>query len=155
MNQEVYYSGNDKSEKTKWSALDPNQCHPSHKSEPATQNSDQVNKTLQASEEYIFIKDSCDINVATTDTKAAVSLQAALQAAIALVISISIADSSRAEVVTQDLLQTAKTKQVTFQKTVIENSRNVDVTTTDTQASVNIQVLLQILLALIVRLDIL
>jgi len=154
MNQEIYYSANDKSRKSQWSALDPDQCHPMDPSDD-TQSADQVNKTVQTSEEYIFIKDSCDVKVSTTDTKAAVSLQAALQAAIALVINISIADSSRAEKVTQDLLQTAKTKQMTFQKTVVENSRNVDVTTTDTQAVVNIQILLQILLALIVRLDIL
>ncbi|WP_280771430.1 spore coat protein [Salipaludibacillus daqingensis] len=154
MNQEIYYSGNDKSKRSEWSALDPDQCHPTMQTDD-TQAADQVNKTVQTSEEYIFIKDSCDITVSTTDTKAAVSLQAALQAAIALVINISIADSSKAEKVTQDLLQTAKTKQMTFQKTVVENSRNVDVKTTDTQVSVNIQILLQLLLALIVRLDIL
>lgn len=153
MNQEVYYSANDKS-RSQWSALDPNQCHPMSESDD-TQESDQVNKTVQKSEEYIFIKDSLDVTVSTTDTKAAISLQAALQAAIALVINISIADSAKADQVTQDLLQTAKTKQMTFQKTVIENSRNVDVTTTDTQAAVNIQILLQLLLALIIRLDIL
>ncbi|MCR6109274.1 spore coat protein [Bacillus sp. A301a_S52] len=153
MNQEVHYSGNEK--KKKWSALDPDCCHPTDRVDTNLQSAEQVNKTLQSSEEYIFIKDSCDISVSTTDTKAAVSLQAALQAAIALVINISIADSSRAERITQDLLQTAKTKQITFQKTVVENSRNVDVTTTDTQVAINLQVLLQILLALIVNLNIL
>lgn len=151
MNQEIHYSGNDKS--VKWSALDPNHCHPMKDDD--TQSGDQVNKTLQVSEDYIFVKDSCDITVSTTDTKAAVSLQAALQAAIALIIHISIADSSKAEKVTQDLFQTAKTKQLSFQKTVIENSRNVDVKTTDTQAAINIQVLLQLLIALIAKLDIL
>lgn len=153
MNQEVYYSANDKTRNNQWSALDPDAVHPM--SENDTQENDQVNKTVQTSEEYIFIKDSLDVTVTTTDTKAAISLQAALQAAIALVINISIADSSKAEQVTQDLLQTAKTKQMTFQKTVIENSRNVDVTTTDTQVAVNIQILLQLLLSLIVKLDIL
>ncbi|UTR13272.1 spore coat protein [Salipaludibacillus sp. LMS25] len=153
MNQEVHYSGKEK--KRKWSALDPDCCHPAHRTDTNLQSAEQVNKTLQSSEEYIFIKDSCDITVSTTDTKAAISLQAALQAAIALVINISIADSSQAERVTQDLLQTAKTKQMTFQKTVVENSRKVDVKTTDTQIAINLQVLLQILLALIVNLNIL
>ncbi|UCZ53597.1 spore coat protein [Bacillus shivajii] len=152
MNQEVYYSGKGKS-KGRWSALDPNACHPMAADD--TQNADQVNKTLQQSEDYIFIKDCCDITVKTTDTKAAVSLQAALQAAIALIIHISIADSSQAERITQDLLQTAKTKQLSFQKIVIENSKGVDVTRTDTQVAINIQVLLQLLLALIVQLEIL
>lgn len=95
------------------------------------------------------------MSVSTTDTKAALSLQASLQAIIAIIISISIADSSQAEKITQDLLQVAKVKQVTYQKTIIENSRNVDVTTTDTQVAVNIQLLLQLLLALTVKLEIL
>jgi spore coat protein X len=153
MNQEVFRSTGNNSN---WSALDRKphpHCPP--KVEDDTQAAEQVNKTLQLSEEYIFIKDSCDVTVSTTDTKAAVSLQASLQAIIAIIISISIADSSKAEKITQDLLQTAKIKQVTYQKTIIENSRNVDVTTTDTQVAVNIQILLQLLLALIVRLDIL
>ncbi|WP_096199169.1 spore coat protein [Bacillus sp. FJAT-45350] len=154
MNQDVYRSSAKPS--SNWSALDPKTKHPLCPTEPQdTQGAEQTNKTLQLSEEYIYIKDSCDISVNTTDTKAAVSLQASLQAAIAIVISISIADSSRAEKITQDLLQSSKIKQITHQKTIIENSRNVDVTTTDTQVALNIQVLLQILLALLVKLDIL
>ncbi|RKL66331.1 spore coat protein [Salipaludibacillus neizhouensis] len=161
MTHKVYYTIKDSavSPTNRWSALDPNACHPSDvdadDDDDVVQESNQVNKTLQISEEYIFIKDSCDVTISTTDTKAAVSLQGALQAAIALVINISIADGETAERVTQDLLQAAKTKQKTFQKTVVENSRNVDVTTTDTQVSVNIQILLQLLLALIVKLEIL
>lgn len=112
-------------------------------------------KMLQLSEEYIIIKDSCEVSVTTTDTKAALSLQASLQAVIALVISISIADSEKAEKITQDLLQTTKIKQITYQKLVIDNSRGVNVTTTDTQVAVNIQILLQILLALLAKLNIL
>lgn len=153
MNQEVFRSSKKNSN---WSALDRTphpHCHTHEEND--TQAAEQVNKTLQLSEEYIFIKDSCDVTVSTTDTKAALSLQAALQAVIAIIISISIADSAKAEKVTQELIQTAKIKQITYQKTIIENSRNVDVTTTDTQIAVNIQVLLQLLVALIARLDIL
>ncbi|MFN7250510.1 MAG: spore coat protein [Anaerobacillus sp.] len=124
-------------------------------SDNINQNADQINKDIQLSEELIHIIDSCDVTVNTTDTKAAVSLQASLQAAIALIISVSIADSSKAERITQDLMQTTKTKQQTFQKVVIEGSQGVNVTTTDTQVALNIQILLQLLLALIVRLDIL
>ncbi|WP_227935010.1 spore coat protein [Alkalihalobacillus deserti] len=152
MNQEVYYSS--KKEEPSWSALDPQACHPSENA-AVEQEAVQVDKTLQFSEEYIFIKDSCDVTVSSTDTKAAVSLQASLQAAIALVISISVASSDQAEQITQELLQSTKTKQLNYQKTVIENSRNVDITTTDTQIGVNIQLLLQILLALLVNLDVL
>lgn len=116
---------------------------------------EQINKEIQLSEELIHIINSCDVTVSTTDTKATLSLQASLQAAIALIITISIADSAQAERITQDLLQTSKTKQQTIQKVVISDSQGVNVTTTDTQIALNIQVLLQILLALIVKLDIL
>lgn len=118
-------------------------------------NGEQINKETQISEELIHIMNSCDVTVTTTDTKAAISLQASLQATIALIISISIADSARAEAITQDLLQASKIKQQSSQKVVIDNSQQVNVTTTDTQVALNIQVLLQILLALIARLDVL
>ncbi len=118
-------------------------------------NAEQMNKEIQISEELIHIMNSCDVQVSTTDTKAAVSLQASLQAAIALIITISIADSTKAERITQDLLQSTKTKQQSIQKVVIDNSQGVNVTTTDTQVALNIQLLLQLLLALIVRLDVL
>lgn len=124
-------------------------------SDNINQNAEQMNKDIQLSEELIHIIDSCDVQVNTTDTKAAVSLQASLQAAIALIISVSVADSATAERITQDLMQTTKTKQQTFQKVVIEGSQGVNVTTTDTQVALNIQILLQLLVALIARLDIL
>ena len=155
MNQEVYRSS-DSAEKSKWSALDPTTDHPlCDKKTDDTQAGTQTSKTIQLNEEYIFIKDSCDVTVTTTDTKAAVNLQAGLQAAILILISISVGSSETAEDFTQELMQTAKVKQVTFQKTVIENSRKVEVTTTDTQIGANIQILLQLLIALAVKLEIL
>lgn len=119
------------------------------------QNADQINKTVQESFEKIHIKDSYDIQVNTTDTQVALSLQAAIQVAIALVINITIADSNRANQVTQELIQKSQIKQSNSQKLVIENSRNVKVTTTDTDVAVSLQVLLQILLALVVQIDVL
>ncbi|MDG0962433.1 spore coat protein [Bacillus paranthracis] len=108
----------------------------------------QTDKIDQISEEYIEIVDSADVQVTTTDTKAALSIQAALQAAIVVVVSISIADSEKADKITQELFQKSAIKQINRQKTFIKNSRNVTVTTTDTDIAVNIQILLQILLAL-------
>ncbi|MDG5787990.1 spore coat protein [Evansella sp. AB-P1] len=152
MNQEVYRSSD--SAKSKWSALDPTHKHPlCFDSEGDTQEATQENKTLQLNDEYILIKDSCDVVVNSTDTKAAINLQAALQGALVILISISIADSSQAEEITQELLQTTKMKQVSRQKTIIENSRKVEVSTTDTQIAANIQILLQLLIALAVELD--
>ncbi|MFP3377340.1 spore coat protein [Bacillus sp. SIMBA_069] len=115
----------------------------------------QAGEIDQVSEEYIEIVDSADIQVTTTDTKAALSIQAALQAAIVVVVSISIADSEKADKITQELFQKSSIKQINRQKTFIKNSRNVTVTTTDTDIAVNIQILLQILLALLIKLNIL
>ncbi|OAS83836.1 MULTISPECIES: spore coat protein [Metabacillus] len=148
-----------------WVALDRNSCHPTESDEVAgrnffnndatvQQNAAQVSETEQISSETIIIKDSCDVNVHTTDTQVAVSLQVALQVAIALVINLTIADSNQAEQVTQQLLQQADMKQVNKQKLVIENSRDVNVTTTDTDVAISLQVLLQILIALVVNIDI-
>ncbi|MDZ4589828.1 spore coat protein [Bacillus cereus] len=115
----------------------------------------QTDEIDQVSEEYIEIVDSADVQVTTTDTKAALSIQAALQAAIVVVVSISIADSEKADKITQELFQKSSIKQINRQKTFIKNSRNVTVTTTDTDIAVNIQIILQILLALLVKLNIL
>ncbi|MEF7654788.1 spore coat protein [Bacillus sp. ZJS3] len=115
----------------------------------------QTDEIDQVSEEYIEIVDSADVQVTTTDTKAALSIQAALQAAIVVVVSLSIADSEKADKITQELFQKSSIKQINRQKTFIKNSRNVTVTTTDTDIAVNIQILLQILLALLVKLNIL
>lgn len=102
-----------------------------------------------------MIKDSCDITVTTTDTQVAVNLQVAIQLAIALVLSISIADGNTADSITQELIQRVRSRQDIHQKTIIENSRAVTVTTTATEASVNLQILLQVLLAIVARLEIL
>ncbi|MCX7570031.1 spore coat protein [Tumebacillus sp. DT12] len=119
------------------------------------QDADQDIEDLQVSEECIIIRNSADVEVHTTDTQAAVNLQAALQVAIALVLSLTIADSDKAEAVTQDLLQKIETKQINKQKTLILNSQCVRVTTTDTDIAVNIQALLQVLVALVAKIDVL
>ncbi|APH05888.1 spore coat protein [Bacillus weihaiensis] len=155
-----------------WVALDPNSCHPTdcyttnnevagadvnffNDDAQVSQSAAQVSETEQISSETIIVKDSCEISVSSTDTQVAVSLQVALQVAIALVINLTIADSNRAEQVTQQLIQQADMKQLNKQKLVIENSRKVSVTTTDTDVAISLQVLLQILIALVVNIDIL
>lgn len=157
--QMVGGQSNNGSGNSQWSALDSDMNHPMcygyGYGDTEMQDADQFQSINQFSDELIVIKDSCEVTVSTTDTKAAISLQAALQAAIMVVISISIADSATAERITQDLLQSSRIQQSTRQKTIIENSRGVSVTTTDTQVAVNIQLLLQLLLALVVELDVL
>lgn len=139
----------------KWNALDPSSRFPfSDKNDDIVQEADQVSDIEQRSYERIIIKDSCDIKVKTTETQVAVSLQAALQVAIALVVNLTIADSEQAEHVTQELLQYSQIEQVNRQTVYIENSRDIEVTTTDTDVAVSIQLLLQLLLALLIQIDI-
>ncbi|TCP58206.1 spore coat protein X [Tumebacillus sp. BK434] len=138
-----------------WSALDSNSRHPLCREEEIVQEAAQISRTLQKSDEVIIIRDSFGVDVRTTDTKAAVNLQVALQLAIAVVLSLTIADGNRAEAITQELLQKVQVKQVNKQRTVIENSRNVEVVTTDTDVAANIQVLVQVLLALVAKIEVL
>src|SRR5690625_511728 len=147
-------SNNARSPKRKWNALDPSCCHP-FAEQDSTQQASQQEKSIQHSHETIVIKDSCDIEVSTTEIQAVVNLQVAIQAAIALVISISIADNDKAELVTQELQTSLRSSQINRQETYIENSRDVNVTTTDTDIAVNAQLLLLVLIALLVRLDVL
>jgi spore coat protein X len=122
--------------------------------ETVEQDADQDIDTEQESNELIIIRDSCNVNIQTTDTQAAVNLQIALQLAIVLIIQISIADSAQAERVTNTLMQQLQVKQVNQQKILIENSRDVTIVTTDTDISANIQVLLQALVALVARIEV-
>ncbi|HEU5139562.1 MAG TPA: spore coat protein [Bacillales bacterium] len=140
----------------KWSALDANSKHPMVWEDAEVVQGEEVKSTThQYSEEQIIVKDSADVEIHTTDTQAAVALQAALQVGIALAISITIGDSEKADKVAQDLLAKVRVSQSNRQQTYIENSRGVNITTTDTDLAVNIQLLLQVLVAILVKLDIL
>ncbi|MEC3654051.1 spore coat protein [Bacillus siamensis] len=116
---------------------------------------EQRNINRQTSEEMIIIRDSCDIEVTSTDTQVAASIQAALQAAVIAIINLSIADGELADQVIQDLVQQSVNNQSNRQKLVIENSRNINVTTTDTDIAISVQILAQILVALIIAIGIL
>ncbi|WP_085523138.1 spore coat protein [Tuberibacillus sp. Marseille-P3662] len=137
----------------RWNALsgDP------HPLENATgvNNFDQVATTGQSSDECIIIRDSADVNVHTTSTQAAVGIQLAVQVAVMVILEVSIGDSATEEHIINDLQQLTDIDQSNQQKTIIENSRDVDVTTTDTNLAVTAQIAVQVLVALLVTLDIL
>ncbi|MBD7946277.1 spore coat protein [Psychrobacillus sp. Sa2BUA9] len=138
----------------KWRALD--HCNDTRNNNAdVQQNGEQVVSNKQQSYEWIIVRDSEGVEIQTTDTQAALSLQLGIQAAIAAVISVTLGDTDQARAVAQDMKQFIKTKQRNVQKTIVEGSRNITVTTTDTDLAVNIQAMLQILLALVARLDIL
>ena len=138
----------------KWRALD--HCDDdNNRNADVDQENVQKNITQQKSYEWIIVKDSEDVQVSTTDTQAAISLQLAIQVAIVIVISITIGDNDQGNDVVQDLKQYMKTSQKNKQKTIIEGSKHVKVETTDTDIAVNIQALLQILVAIVAKLDVL
>ncbi|GAA0604118.1 hypothetical protein GCM10009001_21590 [Virgibacillus siamensis] len=120
-----------------------------------TQEGDQYSFMDQESAEMIWVKESCNITVDSTDTQAALSLQASLQLAITLVLNIAIGDSNRSNSVSQELMQHFNADQVNKQKIFIYNTKDATVTTTDTDLVINIQLLLQLLLALVVMVDVL
>ncbi|WP_035185849.1 spore coat protein [Alteribacter aurantiacus] len=137
-----------------WNALS-GAKHPLHGCESDSNNDTTFqNKSLQLSEELIIVRNSCDVTVTTTDTKAAINLQAALQAALVILISISIADSDRAESITNDLMKSVKSKQISYQKVIVEDSKDVNITSTDTQLLINIQLLIQLLILVSAQLNI-
>lgn len=141
--------------KNHWRALDHCDDNGSNNHADVEQFGEQFVSNKQQSFEWIIVKDSEDIEVQTTDTQAALSLQLGIQAAIAAVLSVTIGDTDQGKAVAQDMKQFIKTKQRNVQKTIIEGSRNITVTTTDTDLAVNIQALLQILVTLVAKLDIL
>ncbi|BAU27241.1 spore coat protein X [Aneurinibacillus soli] len=113
----------------------------------------QKSDTIQTSDEVIVVRNSCDVKVTTRDTKTAVNMQHSLQYAIATIMSMSIADGNVANEVSQELFQKAFVKQSNHQRTLIENSKGVTVDTTDTDVSVNIQMLSQMLCVLIKKMN--
>ncbi|MED4003633.1 MULTISPECIES: spore coat protein [Priestia] len=138
----------------KWRALD--HCENKRFSgNDVWQEADQIARTEQQSFEKIIVKDSEGVRVQTTDTQVAATIQAALQIAIAVVIRISIGDNEQGNGVMEELKQISSIKQKNSQKTIIENSTNVRVKTTDTDIAVNLQLLLQVLIAILASLDIL
>ncbi|UTW70662.1 spore coat protein [Anaerobacillus sp. HL2] len=86
-------------------------------------------KTLQLSEEVYFYKRSLHVTVTTQDTKAAVSLQASLQARYCNhYFDLDCRIVKKLKKVNLPT-PTAKIKQVTYQKQSLKILKNVDVTT--------------------------
>ncbi|UMZ35842.1 spore coat protein [Priestia megaterium] len=105
----------------------------------------------QDSDELIWIKDSCEIDVSTVDTQAAAQLQIALQGALGIILSLIVGNID-GEVIAQELLAQADLDQINKQKIIVVNSKDVKITTTDTDIGVNIQLTLQALIAALVAL---
>ncbi|MBS2968418.1 spore coat protein [Metabacillus sp. KIGAM252] len=128
-----------------WSVMD----------EAVSQDAEQNTSLFQLSDEGIYVKNSDCVTIETTDTQLALSIQAAIQVAIALAINLTIADSARAEQVTQQLLNNTIIQQTKKQRIIVLNSENVTVKSTNTDVAISLQLLIQILLALLLQIDIL
>ncbi|MDX8288451.1 spore coat protein [Metabacillus indicus] len=110
----------------------------------------------QRSTERISIVDSTDVNVLTIDVQAALALQAAIQAAIVLIIRLSFADDiEQADRFSEELFQFTSIDQVNEQEILIKDSHNVNVGALDLDLVITIQLLIQVLAALALSLDIL
>ncbi len=113
------------------------------------QESKQISKEFQLMEEIVVVKDSCDVTIYLTDKQFALSLQAALQAAIVAILQIHIGSQKQAIEVSQELFQFSKIKQINKQKIIVSHSKNVYIEDHDQQAAVNIQILVQLLLVIV------
>lgn len=110
----------------------------------------QANLNKQVSDETIIIRDSCDINVTSTDVQAVTSVVTAINAAVVTATLTSIADGVIAELVAQDLLQLTANKQVNRQKLLIECSRGVNVSTVDVHIAALVSTATNTLIAILV-----
>lgn len=115
-----------------------------------SQDANALSLVEQTSEELIWIKDSCNVDVSTVDTQVAIQLQVAIQVALGVVISILSANTTNSDLIAEEMLAHANLEQTNKQKIVIVNSKDVEITTTDTDVAANIQVAVQVLIAVIV-----
>ncbi|MCY9017526.1 spore coat protein [Priestia megaterium] len=130
----------------KWRALD--HCDFGDNGAIIDQDADAVSSIKQGSFEWIVVKDSEGVTVNTVDTQVAANVQAAVQTAIGI-ITATLVGNVQGQVIAQELNAILKTDQRNTQKTVIEGSKNIRVTTTDTDIAANVQTAVQTLTAVI------
>src|SRR6478752_1427081 len=131
----------------KWRALD--HCKTgTHNGAVIDQDAEAASSIEQQSFEWIIVKDSECVEVNTTDAQVAIQLQVAIAAVVAILTS----NVNQGEIVAEEMTALLGTKQRNSQKTVIEGSINVKVNTTDADVALNIQVAIQVLIAIFVSL---
>lgn len=131
----------------KWRALD--HCDFGNNGAVIDQDADAVSSIGQESFEWIIVKDSEGITVDTVDTQVAAHLQIATQTAVATILALLVGNV-QGQVIAEELNAILKTKQRNAQKTVIEGSKNIRVSTTDTDVAANIQIATQTLAATLI-----
>ncbi|PFB01103.1 hypothetical protein CN383_12155, partial [Priestia megaterium] len=101
-----------------------------------------------------WIKNSHNIKIQLSDNQSANSLQLSLNLAISLILNIISDTTNSDDLVMRKSIQQSIIK-ADKQGIVIENSRDITIITNDTDSISNIQLLLQVLVALLVQIDIL
>ncbi|GLV14281.1 hypothetical protein Heshes_19650 [Alicyclobacillus hesperidum] len=102
----------------------------------------------------IIVKDSANVEINSHDLQAALSLQAALELALAIVLSVSVADGNAASQVTEDLLARICTAQRIRRVIRVDNAYAVRVQVVATELAVQLQLLLQVLAAIVAKLEV-
>ena len=128
----------------KWRALD--HCDFGNNGAVIDQDADAVSSVNQGSFEWIVVKDSEGVHVDTVDTQVATQLQTLITTVTGTIIATLVGDI-QGKIIAQELDSITKTKQRNNQKTVIEGSKNVRVSTVDTDIATQTQTAIQTLLA--------
>ncbi|MCY7855685.1 spore coat protein [Bacillus sonorensis] len=106
-------------------------------------------------EQLIEIIDSEHVTVNTTNITAALSLQAIVITLIILAVQLTIEDPDTADLISEQILAVHRLQ--TKKKTIIQviGSRHVEITLSSLEIAVSVQILTDVLTALLIELDIL
>lgn len=102
----------------------------------------------------VIVKDSEQVEVLTEDLQVALQLQALLQAALALILTIGIGDDNQANRIMLDMMSRIKETQHIRKVICVDNSFRVQIRVTSTELAFNLQLLLQLLASLLVKLEV-
>jgi spore coat protein X len=130
----------------KWRALD--HCDFGDNGAVIDQDVDSVGSIKQGSFEWIVVKDSEGVHVDTVDTQTAAQVQILTNAVTGTIIA-GIVGNIQGKVIAQELNSILKTNQKNNQKTVIEGSKNVKVSTVDTDTAAQVQIIVTALTAVL------
>jgi spore coat protein X len=109
---------------------------------------DQVALAKQVSEDFISVKDSCEVFIESRSDQSSVIIQVAINLLISL-ITVVISDDEDQDALQADIEQIFASKQVTRQKICIENSRNVKIEADNEQDILAIQLAVNVIVSLV------
>lgn len=108
----------------------------------------------QASYITIVVQDSAEVEILNSDFQAALSLQATLQLALAIILSVVIADEGTYNRVVNDIVTRIQEVQILRRVIKVENSYNVRVQVVATELAFNLQLLLQLMVSILAKLEV-